>query len=78
MARNAGAPPREERAEPSRAEIEQGCRQMFEVDKPISSSRPALSHVKAAPGFRILPIVRVDALSEAWVVSRARVHRAHR
>ena len=48
MARNAGAPPREERAEPSRAEIEQGCRQMFEVDKPISSSRPALSHVKAA------------------------------
>jgi len=34
--------------------------------------------VKAAPGFRILPIVRVDALSEAWVVSRARMHRAHR
>jgi hypothetical protein len=28
MARNAGAPPREERAEPSRAEIEQGRRQM--------------------------------------------------
>jgi hypothetical protein len=77
MARNAGAPPREERAEPSRAEIEQGRRQMFEVDE-ADRSRPALSHVKAAPGFRILPIVRIDALSEAWVVSRARVHRAHR
>ena len=27
-----------------------------------------MSHVKATPGFHILPIVRVDALSEAWVV----------
>jgi hypothetical protein len=78
MARNAGAQPREERAEPSRAEIEQGRRQMFEVDEADLELEPALSHVKAAPGFRILPIVRVDALSEAWVVSRARVHRAHR
>ena len=33
MARNAGAPPREERAEPSRAEIEQERRQMFEADE---------------------------------------------
>jgi hypothetical protein len=50
MARNAGAPPREERAEPSRAEIEQGRRQMFEVDEAdlgfvSCESRPRLPHI---------------------------------
>jgi hypothetical protein len=54
MARNAGALPREERAEPSRAEIEQGRRQMFEVDEAdleletgfvSRESRPRLPHI---------------------------------
>jgi hypothetical protein len=79
MARNAGAPPREERAEPSRAEIEQGRRQMFEVDEAdleletgfvSCESRPRLPHIADRSRRR--------AQRGVGRVARARVHRAHR
>ena len=49
MARNAGAPPREERAEPSRAEIEQGRRQMLEVAE--ADLELGFVSCEAAPGM---------------------------